>query len=934
MALIWSKVLNVDVNVIGPNTSFFALGGDSISGIRVVAACKQEGLSISISEILKGSILTRVALSACTQMDVAWPQATLPETLLTSISNDWGTVLNLGDYIVYPVTSLQGGMIFATINNREAYVAQYPFVFDKAFDERLLVSSFKTLVERIDILRTTFIASTSGIHQIIRKDILDLEVTTESTSNIDEFLKADLARGFELGNKYFHRLTIVESNSQRYGVLTIHHALYDGWAMSMLLNELTDIMLQKKLTDRPSFCKVVDYIESQDTNATEAYWRSYLNGAVSVPIGLAIEKTKYLDDMTIVPLEATMQLTAISAIARSVGVTVAELTKLAWAATLRKYTRNDDVIFGQVMANRDIPVQDADRILGPLLSTVPCRVRFDDTTPLPSLLRSVQSERGSMMGHAYASLSNIKRWCGIDGELFDTLFTFQNLPDGTIDGGMDGLCPLKPPHSSRSNDFAVEIIVTPNPSSLLLDALHNPNVFSASQVNMLLNEFDYTLSQLCHGLHSELSTDSLWQMSPLQHQLITEASHGQQLPLPHELLHHAYESQVDKNPNIRAIEYEDDWLSYGELNAQANTLAVELANMGVCVGSRVAVVIERCLEFPIGLLAALKVGAAIMTLDATFPPKRLEHMLLDANAHVVLTMDKYHGMIENMDMNIQVLYFKANVLGDRKDVLFKPHAHNIATRDNEAFIVYTSGSTGKPKGVPVLHRGAVNVMMHMTMPGIRPGARAMQFMAIGFDVCQWEIWCTLSFGATLVLRSSNVFDTISKVEIAMMTPTGLALLGHPDQYPNLKCIQVAGESVPTSLKDLWASRVCLKNCYGPSECAVITNTVQLRTDYAVTIGPPIPNVSTYILDDSQRLVPVGVVGEIYLGGICVSPCYINLPEQTAERFLDNPFAPGQMYRTGDLGRMLPNGDFEILGRKDTQVKLKGYRIELEEVAEA
>ncbi|CAK4488299.1 unnamed protein product [Aphanomyces euteiches] len=228
--------------------------------------------------------------------------------------------------------------------------------------------------------------------------------------------------------------------------------------------------------------------------------------------------------------------------------------------------------------------------------------------------------------------------------------------------------------------------------------------------------------------------------------------------------------------------------------------------------------------------------------------------------------------------------------------------------------------------VPVQHKGAVNAVLNSASKiPIEAGQRVMQFMPIGFDVCQWEIWKTLSSGATLVLRGTDPYGTVKTVDMSMFTITALTQLGHPSNYPKLKCIATGGESMPTSLKDLWSPYVRLVNCYGPSECSITTHYEIMSVESPVMIGRPIDNVLSYVLDENQRLVPIGVVGELYLGGVCVSQGYINLPEQTEQRFLPDPFAGESttMFRTGDSARSLPDGKLQITGRLDTQVKVKG-----------
>ncbi|KAH9162743.1 hypothetical protein LEN26_000811 [Aphanomyces euteiches] len=344
-------------------------------------------------------------------------------------------------------------------------------------------------------------------------------------------------------------------------------------------------------------------------------------------------------------------------------------------------------------------------------------------------------------------------------------------------------------------------------------------------------------------------------------------------------------------------------------------------------------IMERCLEFPIGLLAVLKAGCSMMPLNASFSTGRLKFMLVDANASVVVTTEKYRTQVEALDLNIPVVYVDLNPVDT---AAWPSKIESLTCRFDEAYVVYTSGSTGKPKGVPVLHGGIVNTIHFSSGDMFAQGQRIAQMFSIAFDGCQLEMWCALSNGATLVFRGDDIFETLKTVDSLMCTPTALSQLGSPTTYSNLKFVAVGGEPISTSLKDLWAPFVTFVNKYGPTECAAETHEAKLDLDATVTVGAPLPNVNCYILNDDMLPVPIGQVGEIYLGGICVSPGYINLPDQTAERFMDDPFLSegARMFRTGDFGRLLPSGHFEVHGRKDSQEKLRGYRIELEEISEA
>ncbi|KAL2911425.1 hypothetical protein HK105_209104 [Polyrhizophydium stewartii] len=385
------------------------------------------------------------------------------------------------------------------------------------------------------------------------------------------------------------------------------------------------------------------------------------------------------------------------------------------------------------------------------------------------------------------------------------------------------------------------------------------------------------------------------------------------VPLPFSLVHHGFEARAKQHPDWRAVEHGDAHLSYGDLDAFGCALAAALASHGVQRGSRVAVVMQRSIEFVVALVGVLKAGATIVPVDSSFPADRIQFMLDDASVCAIVTTASEVDRVAQLTVGD-----RAVVVADARALLasgvsFVPAAQHTATGDDDAFIVYTSGSTGKPKGVPVPHIGAANIVaLQSTKIGCVERARVAQFMAIGFDACQWETWAALSHGSTLQL-------------------------GQPSDLPRLKAVTVAGEAVPMELKDIWASHVRFNNAYGPTEISIISHLHRLDACDHVHLGQPIANTSCRILDQNDRCVPIGVVGEMCLGGIGVSRGYINLPDLTAQRFVPDPFSPepgARMFRTGDLGRLLPDGNFEILGRMDDQVKLKGYRIELDEVAAA
>ncbi|KAL2911918.1 hypothetical protein HK105_208582 [Polyrhizophydium stewartii] len=974
LAAVWSQVLGVQVADIGRTTSFFALGGDSISAIKAAAAMQRAGISITVPQLFKAQTVARVAALAESgdahdgqTSTMQWPAAVLRcvvcgivvslRHMLTLVcvvnacacsDETLAELAGIGDFVdAYPATPLQAGMVAATVQDARAYLAQIPLRATRSVSLESLRGALRAVVQHHAILRTSFVSTVAGgIVQVVRASA-DAAECVAVAAPLAQHLAADKARGFSLADASWIRAALVcdPAGSAQHVVVTIHHALYDGWSLPMIMRDLAAALDGHALEPRPAFRTVVDFIAAQDAAATEAFWTQQLVGLEPAqPLSLGHSARTDDEDAPLAQACST-PMAELQRAAQRAGVTVAVVLKAAWAATLRKFTRSHDVVFGEVLANRDIAVAGADRIVGPLLNTVPCRVVLDDTARAADLVASLQAQHGAVLSHSHAALVDVQRWAGVqgDGKLFNTLFVFENMPDG--DGSQhqtEALLSFEASsvdtRRSRSHEYSVELVVYPSPEIISVSMQFDHSHLSRSQAASILAEFDFGVQQLVSALSDKATVESLWTLSPAQQALIARFSHGERVPLPFSLVHHGFEARAKQHPDWRAVEHGDAHLSYGDLDACGCALAAALASHGVQRGSRVAVVMQRSIEFVVALVGVLKAGATIVPVDSSFPADRIQFMLDDASVCAIVTTASEAGRIAQLSVGD-----RAVVVADARALLasgvsFTPAAQHTATGDDDAFIVYTSGSTGKPKGVPVPHKGVINVVsLQSANIGCVEHARVGQFMAIGFDACQWETWSALSHGSTLVLREADAFDMAASIDVLVITPTGLQQLGKPSDLPKLKSVTVAGEACSNELKDLWAPHVRFNNAYGPTEISIISHLPRLKFHDSVHLGKPIANTSCHILDMKCRQVPVGVVGEMCLGGIGVSRGYINLPDLTAQRFVPDPFSPepgARMFRTGDLGRLLPDGNFEILGRMDDQVKLKGYRIELDEVAAA
>ncbi|KAH6602705.1 hypothetical protein BASA61_000870 [Batrachochytrium salamandrivorans] len=943
---IYAEVLGVDVSVVNMDSSFLAVGGDSISAIKMAALAQRTGKKLTPSQVLSSNSLGELVelvdnagfMKMCSQV---WPPASLPYDAIQEIRTKWVPQIGFaGRHVdILPCSPLQAGMISATLCDHRAYLYQFVLKSKLPVNIMSLQSALSRVIQSRDIFRTTFVSTAAaGLCQVVCPTTDQIEVISHA-GDIYSYLAADKELGFGSNDVHWLRMALIQDNLEQYIVLTIHHALFDGWSLPHIMSDLLSAYIGIPLIQRPPYSAFIDYIDAQDRHSAEVYWSKYMKGVSPTLLLNRRWVDKCEESGSYKTINGSIPLCKLQKVSQDAGVTVAVLLKAAWALTLRKYTRSNDIVFGQAVSGRGIPVSDAESIIGLLLNTVPCRVVINDSVHISSLLASLQADHIEMLPYYHASLVDVRKWSNIQGdmELFNTAFIFENMPAGAhnTDGFeyMENMAV-----NGNTSDFDMEVVAVPRGSNVEFSIKCSEKVPS-SQALSILSEYDFTLATIVDSLQVETSTvESLWQLSSEQMKEITRLSFGGSAALPYELVHHGFESQAKLNPDRCALEFVDEYLTYGELDSCGNALAAQLLDRGVCVGSRVAVIMQRCSEYTISLLAILKAGATIVPVDATFPPDRIRFMLDDSSASLVLSTSSEAECLSKIStLTEQALIVDVKALRDAAPV-DKVKVNGTVCGTDAMVVVYTSGSTGVPKGVLISHISVSNVTANATQSiGITENVRVAQFNSIGFDLCIWETWGTLCNGGTLVIRQEDAFKTLESVASLIITPTGLQCMGSPLKYPNLKSIFVTGEHCPRELKDLWAPFVTFVNGGGPSEGTILATMCLLEPDDPIYYGRPIPNVSCMILDSSLRQVPLGVVGEMYLGGVGVSTGYINRPELTAERFTPDPFTPrvgNQMFRTGDLGRMFPDGNFEIIGRLDDMVKLKGYRIELDEVAAA
>ncbi|MFC7303772.1 amino acid adenylation domain-containing protein [Streptomyces monticola] len=417
-------------------------------------------------------------------------------------------------------------------------------------------------------------------------------------------------------------------------------------------------------------------------------------------------------------------------------------------------------------------------------------------------------------------------------------------------------------------------------------------------------------------------------LSPRDRRLFWEFGRGPAAPLPHQLVHRAFERQAALTPHAVAATHQGATITYGALDALAGQLAARLVREGVRPGDRVGLFVRRSLPMLVGLLGTLKAGAAYVPQDIGLtPPAQLRHVIATAGTRVILTQAAHRARVPLPDgqVCIAVDELPAESADPPPLRLARP-----TDPDDPCYVLFTSGTTGAPNGVVVTHRNVCNLLL--TAPGnlgIGRGQRVAQLLNIAFDMAAWEILGTLTAGATLVIRGKDIAATARTADVLIATPTVLAGID-PAACPRVRTVAVAGETCPRPLADLWARHAAFHNCCGPTETTIVNTMQRHRIEAArLTIGRPTPNNTVYVLDERRRPLPIGESGEMWAGGDCVSAGYLGNPALTRERYAPDPFlGDGRlMFRTRDLGRWTPDGELEHLGRTDDQVKIRGFRVE-------
>ena len=876
---------------------------------------------------------------------------------------------------IYPLSPLQEGMLFHhLLNERDTYVLSILIELPAVTPMERLVDALNRVIERHDILRTAVLwrKLPRAVQVVYRTASLPVRVlSVDGNADPIEQLRERMRPGRhkpDLQRAPLMRLeTIVDGRGGKsYALLHVHHLVCDHQSLRIIVAEAL-AFLEGREAELPEPIAYRNYVAQLLTDAApedvEAFFRKKLGDVdgPTAPFGVmdvygdgaeSLEARKPIDER----LSRQVRLQA-----RGLSMSAARLFHAAWALVVARTSGRDDIVFGTVVLDSQQRSAHARRMLGMSVNTLPLRLRLGELTA-QELVEHTHRELAELLEYERASLTVAQRCSGVAGAtpLFTAVLNFRHSDPNR--------------HAQHSEASGARVLArddgwTNYPVAMTVDDLGEGFSLRAQTDRRvdpvrLLVYLETALQSLVEALRTAPNTPAATLAilpDAERRQLAESFNAGWQVHAPAKQIHEIFEEQAKRSPDATAVTFEGRSLTYGELNLHSNRLAHYLIKKGAGPGTLVALSLPRCLDLVVGVLGILKAGSAYLPLDPQYPPERVAFMLADAAPKILLTQNSLQSQLPQTAAEIVALDECAAELAAEDATNLDARALGQRPHDL-AYVIYTSGSTGKPKGVMVEHRN-VTRLFATTQQWFGFNERDVWtlFHSIAFDFSVWELWGALLYGGRVVVvpyataRSAHDFYRLlcnQGVTVLNQTPSAFAQLidaqaQSSDRPGALRAVIFGGEALELRMLRPWVARNGVEqpkliNMYGITETTVHVTyrplaRQEIESDSGSLIGRPIPDLRVYLLDRHRQPVPIGVAGEMYVGGAGVARGYLNRPELTRERFIPDPFddaTEARLYRSGDLARYRADGTLEYLGRNDQQVKIRGYRIELGEIEAA
>jgi amino acid adenylation domain-containing protein len=948
LASIWEEILGIDR--VGIHDNFFELGGHSLLAMQVIARIRQRlGWEVSPRLLFEAPSLKN-----------------LIECMKPQTENKFGQDIPLARRAhegLLPQSFAQQRLWFLDRLAGASAAYNIPWAMRRRgrLDTQALRAALDEAVQRHESLRTTFAERDGEPVQIVHTALAIPWATTDlgglpearRDAERERTLQAWAEEPFDLAQGPLLRARLLRlGEDDHIFMLVMHHIISDGWSMGMLAEELS-ALYEAFSQGRPSplpepSLQYADYavwqrewLRGELSERQLAYWKDRLAGSSALELPTDRPRPLALSHQGgvvrfVLPKDLRDTL---AALARRAGATLFMVLLAAFQTLLHRYSGQDDIVVGTSAAGRARP--ELEGLVGFFVNTLLLRTDLSGDPSFRELLGRVRETALGAYAHQDLPFERLVEALHPQRDLsrhalFQTLFILQNAPDESLRlTGLDEE-PLWVDTATAKLDLSLEL--TENPQGFAGRLEYSSDLYDAATAARMVGHFQTLLEGIAADPDARLSALPI--LTAAERRQLLEGWNDTAADFPSELcIHQLFERQVGINPEAVALAHGSVEISYASLNSRANQLAHRLRQLGVGPDMPVGLCLSRTPDLLVGLLGILKAGGAYLPLDPAYPAERLEFMLKDAQAPVLVThaaltgqLPPYRGQLVRLDSDAALL-----------DAMPSTDPSSAVTAKGLAYLIYTSGSTGVPKGVMIEHRNAVNLLSWAR--GLFDADEPLAMLAatsVCFDLSVFEIFLPLAMGGTVILADNALalpqLAAASRVRCVNTVPSALTALLQNDGLPaQVGTVCLAGEPLTTRLvEDICRPQSGRRvfDLYGPSETTTYSTFARRYPAGPATIGRPLANTQIYLLDRHSHPVPIGIPGEIHIGGAGLARGYLNRPELTEEKFIPNPFGTGRLYKTGDLARYLPDGNIEFLGRIDHQVKLRGFRIELGEIESA
>ncbi|MBL6449163.1 amino acid adenylation domain-containing protein [Fulvivirga sp. 29W222] len=884
---------------------------------------------------------------------------------------------------IYPLSPLQEGLLFHSLYDRDsqAYFEQISYSVKGTLDESVVRRAITELSKRHDILRTGFVHEGVALPlQLVladrgitfkHEDLSQLADQGEKEKAIRGYKENDKKQKLDLAKDELMRLSLIKLEENEYiFIWSYHHILMDGWCLGVLIQEFYEIYRSyvqnqpHSLLPSVPYKRYIQWLDKQDRKTAADYWGQYLDQyeeAAFIPQSRIVNRQEYKQGQF--RFEISEEVTEkLNQICTHYNVTLNTVIQAIWGIMLGRYNQREDVVFGSVVSGRPAEIPGIERIVGLLINTLPVRVDYEENESFDTLIAKMQQAAVESEAYQFFHLADIQSNSPLKEQLFDHILAYENYPleaqvkqgleENSSEVGMD----ISDVDAIGQTNYNFNVIINPG-SSIKFTIDYNQNLYDQAFIESISGHIRQIAGEV--SANPQMNIGQIELLSSDEREAVLTAFNDTHAEYDRNMtLHGTFEQQAALSPDATALVHKNEQFTYAALNANANQLAHYLTpfveGSTNCI---VAVIMSPSVLMVETLLGILKSGAAYLPIDVEYPADRVQYMLKDSNARVIITDDSEHVAKLELE-NIEVI----NVNDKPKGLAASPTDNLTSTGGAEdlAYVLYTSGSTGLPKGCMITHRNVLRLIKNDRHRFDLSSADVWILAhAYIFDFSVWEMYGALLYGAKLIVPTraevkdvANLANLIQEHRVTILNQTPLAFEYLSDKLKtltgldeHLRFIILSGDRLDTIKLKSWTEvyppeKIKLINMYGITETTVVSSyheiTMEDIREYSNTKGSPIgsllPECTLHVLDNKGRLLPHGVVGELYMGGTGVSQGYLNNEKLTKERFIESPFEKGKrLYKTGDAGRWLHDGTLEFFGRIDNQVKIRGYRIELGEI---